>query len=432
MSSLLANCFRKLTEAPTKHELRGFKVTDINRTRKFGVACRSLQELKRKACTKLNVTNDLAEINIFLLDGALIDEDYFHTLEPQTTLVLQRPGEQMLSDADLLYETLRRVNIDFLTVGDKAAKFLTENLKRKVAVIHGVLNRDDTKTLYNNRDEHPEWFRGLETNVTTKEAYLHRRCQDRIRNYLYKTIEQIKESETWTNNRQARLRLHHVIEYFKMQLRKDHYFGYYFDRSCSSQANCEDEVDRIGNRENDCYEHCPCKLGYYEDDEETETEAVNEPTFEDTTATVEDETDARRITRLSDSGESTGRKPTANRTEKATCPFKLVTRSKEEQVSLCDANGEFRCEGMWNLERCSYGERHQINPYRSHEELVIFSTWNLDHKIERSRTLVPQLLKVSEQEIINDEDVISLYDNLFTVKNLRLVHIVCHDKGTHK
>lgn len=45
----------------------------------------------------LQVTNDLAEINIFLLDGALIDEDYFHTLEPQTTLVLQRPGEQMLS-----------------------------------------------------------------------------------------------------------------------------------------------------------------------------------------------------------------------------------------------------------------------------------------------------------------------------------------------
>jgi 3',5'-cyclic AMP phosphodiesterase CpdA len=31
-------------------------VTDVNRTRKFGVACRNLQDLKRKACSKLNVS----------------------------------------------------------------------------------------------------------------------------------------------------------------------------------------------------------------------------------------------------------------------------------------------------------------------------------------------------------------------------------------
>lgn len=37
-------------------QLKGYKVTDVNRTRKFGVACRSLQELKRKACAKLNVS----------------------------------------------------------------------------------------------------------------------------------------------------------------------------------------------------------------------------------------------------------------------------------------------------------------------------------------------------------------------------------------
>lgn len=53
------------------------------------------------------VTNDLAEINIFLLDGALIDEDYFCTLEPQTTLVLQRPGERMLSgERDTITRTI--------------------------------------------------------------------------------------------------------------------------------------------------------------------------------------------------------------------------------------------------------------------------------------------------------------------------------------
>lgn len=208
---------------------------------------------------------------------------------------------------------------------------------------------------------------------------MHRRCQDRIRGYLYKTIEQIKASETWTSNRQARLHLHHVIEYFKLQLRKDHYFGYYFDRSRSFQPNCEDELDRTEHQETDCYEHCPCKLDYY-DDMENETEALAEPKFEDSIAPQEDETDAKRITRLSDSAESAERKANADRTEKEPCPFKTVTRNREHQVSLCNANGEFRCDGLWNLERCSYGERHRINPYRSHEELVLFSTWNFDHK----------------------------------------------------
>lgn len=37
-------------------QLKGYKVTDVNRIRKVGVACRSLQELKRKACAKLNVS----------------------------------------------------------------------------------------------------------------------------------------------------------------------------------------------------------------------------------------------------------------------------------------------------------------------------------------------------------------------------------------
>ena len=76
------------------------------------------------------------------------------------------------TDADLLYDTLRRVNIDFLTVGDKAAKFLTENLKRKVAVLNNVLNNDDSKTSYSSRKDHPEWFSGLETNVTTKVCWI--------------------------------------------------------------------------------------------------------------------------------------------------------------------------------------------------------------------------------------------------------------------
>lgn len=173
------------------------------------------------------MTNDPAEINIYLLDGSLIDEEeYFSTLKPQTTLILQKPGEKVLSgwrfafesfffffkkrkkkrkkifefdsrilfnsffslllqwlqigcnrkdtffftilDADLLYDTLRRVNIDFLIAGEKASEFLAENLKAKVAVLNTALNKDDSKTAFSSRDEHPDWFQGLETNCATK------------------------------------------------------------------------------------------------------------------------------------------------------------------------------------------------------------------------------------------------------------------------
>lgn len=75
---------------------------------------------------------------------------------------------RVVTDADLLYDTLRRVNIDFLSAGDRASEFLTENLKAKVAVLNSILNKDETKTVFSSRDEHPEWFHGLDTNCTTK------------------------------------------------------------------------------------------------------------------------------------------------------------------------------------------------------------------------------------------------------------------------
>lgn len=52
------------------------------------------------------VTNDPAEINIYLLDGSLIDEEeYFSTLKPQTTLILQKPGEKVLSGRWFTFES---------------------------------------------------------------------------------------------------------------------------------------------------------------------------------------------------------------------------------------------------------------------------------------------------------------------------------------
>lgn len=196
---------------------------------------------------------------------------------------------------------------------------------------------------------------------------MHRRCQDRIRSYLYKTIDQIKASDTWSSNRQARLHLDRIIEYFKMQLKEDHYFGYYFDRSRGNINDLNNTDDKIDGPEDDCYEHCPCKLRRVEIKDNLIGNGVDSPA---------DETDAKRLSTSRDS--SSTKRLTVD--EKESCLYSIFPRGKTDQHALCDALGEFRCEGVWNANNCAYGDRHRINPYRSHEELVLFSTWNLDHK----------------------------------------------------
>ncbi|XP_053971456.1 DNA fragmentation factor subunit beta isoform X1 [Hylaeus volcanicus] len=440
----LDGCFRRLTKVPERNEVEGFKVTDVNRTRKFGVACSTLPELKQKVCAKLNITNHIDEVNVFLLDGTLIDEEYFCTLEPQTTLIVQKPGEKVLSDADLLYDALRRVNIDFLAAGSKASEFLTENLKAKVAILNSALNKDDSKTALTARDEHPEWFRGLETNYTTKEAYMHRRCQDRIRGYLYKTIDQIKSSDTFANDHRARKRLLDVIAFFKMQLKEDHYFGYYFDRSRAKIHSTESVDERDSST---CYDHCPCRLNRLDDStyfrlfgtsdqscvdgttrKKQERNSNVHSRSEDEESTDEQEEEKESTDEQEEEKESTGEQEE----EEDSCPYRIRTKEWKSCVAICNPKGEFRCGGVWKADACVYGQRHKINPYRSREDLILFSTWNFDHKIERSRTLVPQLLELSAQGIAREEDIHEFYDDLFTLKNLRLVHIVCHDKGSHK
>lgn len=104
---------------------------------------------------------------------------------------------------------------------------------------------------------------------------------------------------------------------------------------------------------------------------------------------------------------------------------------------LCDRLGLFYCDGRWDKEECLYVPKHSINPYSSREARIIFQTWNLDHQIERSRSVIPSI----RQALIEIDRVIAkngisldmkaIYNDLFTTNNLKLVHIVCHDKSTH-
>lgn len=119
-----------------------------------------------------------------------------------------------------------------------------------------------------------------------------------------------------------------------------------------------------------------------------------------------------------------------------------LDRSAPLNERLCSTRGVFTCAGRWDLKRCARDPAHSINPYSSREHRIVFQTWNLDHRVERTRALVPALahalaLSSSDAEPLLDEarleelsDVAFRY--LFTTYNLRLVHVVCHDKGEHR
>lgn len=101
-----------------------------------------------------------------------------------------------------------------------------------------------------------------------------------------------------------------------------------------------------------------------------------------------------------------------------------------ESGALCLGDGQFDCQGTFSSERCS-ATLHAINPYTSREQLVLFSTWNLDHRVERSRSILPSIARAVRDARGRALDADYFYRLLFTTDNLKLVHPVCHVKAEH-
>ncbi|KAM9855661.1 DNA fragmentation factor subunit beta [Aulostomus maculatus] len=105
-------------------------------------------------------------------------------------------------------------------------------------------------------------------------------------------------------------------------------------------------------------------------------------------------------------------------------------RTEKELRRLCTREGWFTCQGSFDQKVCP--SLHSINPYSSRESRIIFSTWNLDHRIEKKRAVIPALLQALHNHNSTDINLSYFYRLLFTRENLKLVHIVCHKKGAHQ
>ncbi|XP_008411318.1 DNA fragmentation factor subunit beta [Poecilia reticulata] len=108
---------------------------------------------------------------------------------------------------------------------------------------------------------------------------------------------------------------------------------------------------------------------------------------------------------------------------------KYFDRTEKESGRLCTKEGWFTCQGSFEQKLCQ--SLHSINPYGSRESRIVFSTWNLDHRIEKKRAIIPALLEALQTHKTADINLNYFYQMLFTRENLKLVHIVCHKKGAH-
>ncbi|XP_030077945.1 DNA fragmentation factor subunit beta [Microcaecilia unicolor] len=104
-------------------------------------------------------------------------------------------------------------------------------------------------------------------------------------------------------------------------------------------------------------------------------------------------------------------------------------REMDESSRLCTPEGWFFCKGSFDLDMCL--SKHSINPYGNRESRILFSTWNLDHKIEKKRAIVPALAEAVKEMNGREVNWEYFYQLLFTVDNLKLVHIACHKKISH-
>lgn len=310
------------------------------------------------------------------------DEDYFSTLPAQTLFLVCEKGVAVMSDYSLVISAL---NNDFFEAGKVIKEFVSSGKDREQ--VFGLLlrakNELHEKTTSTTKERHENWFVGQDAQCNTKEEAMRRRSQDRIRGYFYKFKDEALRSELYKTNPKGKKMLVGTIEFFKYLLAANDYFSCLFDRS---------HVDRLN----------------------------------------QDEIDATKIL-------SKRRRIEIQEFMENDEFLDLADLRK----SLCSDLGDFKCFGAWFEPSCTYAGNHTINPYSSRENLILFQTWNLDHQIEFSRSVLPSLLDnvanvVGGRAICPHHktkavhiSVLTYFKEFFTINNLKLVHIICHDKAGH-
>lgn len=285
-----------------------------------------------------------------------------------------------------MLDVFRRTFEEAFHARDLIKEFVRNNQnKDMLKAVLQVHKEVDEMTKTSNIEQHPDWFVGADSKKSQKEDVMRMKSRDRIKGYFYKTKDELCKSLIYRSNAKGRKIIDDMLSDFFIFLNGVEYFECLFDRSHANKF--------IPN--------------------------------------LADETDAKVIVK--------------RRRIDAESKAKIKENSLFEDfnVSLCNDLGYFDCHGIWNADKCNYS--HRINPYASRESLILFQIFNLDHQIEISRSIFPSIIKnveklCEDKEIYCDKhkkpctelSILTYFQEIFTIKNLKLVHIICHDKGTHE
>ncbi|KAM4015798.1 DNA fragmentation factor subunit beta [Anomaloglossus baeobatrachus] len=305
-------------------KMKCFKIRTVNSAQKYGLCCRDLKELRRKACAKLQLP--LKKSRVCLAeDGTELSEEYLLSLPDHTDLVLLTPGQtwegnvkhllnQLYTRQPEIIEAVREIQTD-----GQAAEMRT--------ICQNIIQNLDSHFKAEKRKDDKSWFKGIDERFKNKSSYMRDCCRRRIRSYLNEV------------------------------------------RCFEVDSAVEDEYEELVRTMHNALTNVDFNGSYFD-------------------------------------------------------------RSDAEDARLCTDEGWFTCQGAFDKNDCR--SNHSINPYSNRESRIVFSTWNLDHVIEKKRAILPGLtraLKDRKGRQINWE---YFFDLLFTTENLKLVHISCHKKTAHK
>lgn len=256
-----------------------------------------------------------------------------------------------------------------------------------------------------------------------------RRAQDRIRMYFYKTKEELlKTNEIALPQKQ----LQALILDLNTRLKMNKFHGYYFDRACAGNENMKSICDIWGTftcqgrwDKDKCLYHPPHSINPYVsreariifqtwnlDHNKERSRSITPAIRSALRACGADSYDYHRFVdgrgRNVENGKICG-------------PLKgqIVLFGSDK---VLDGQNVILVRQNENKEKIVVRDRDEIDENIKDQIVTYVSR---DQNVENQN--VKGIVSFGNVNL----DVKAIYDDLFTVANLKLVHIVCHDKGAH-
>lgn len=243
-----------------------------------------------------------------------------------------------------------------------------------------------------------------------------RRAQDRIRMYFYKTKEELLK----TNEITLPQHLQALILDLNNRLKMNKFHGYYFNRACAGNENMKCICDVKGTFT--CQGRWDKVYCLYQPAHRINPYVSREARIIFQTWNLDHNKERSRsiIPAIRKALRVSGGFNYNSSDDRCDRNFnnRDISQSLNGQYNTVNRENNFICHNVnvsscESEEKCVYNNVHYNNVKKAKDQNS-YENRRVNTTFENIRL-----------------DVKSIYDDLFTTRNLRLVHIVCHDKGAH-